>query len=64
MKRKRKVKARKPRQFQTWWIMDAEGAVVHGHSGRIFYGVEHIRAIAKWLLKAAAYLDSKDERKA
>lgn len=59
---KRKAKVRKPRQFQTWWIMDAEGAVVHGLSGRVFYGVEHIRAVGNWLLKAAAYLDSKPPR--
>lgn len=60
IKRKPKVKPRKPRQFQTWWIMDAEGAVVHGLSGRVFYGVEHIRAIAKWLLKAADYLGNRN----
>jgi len=56
-------KVRKPRQFKTWWIMDAVGAVVHGHSGRMFYGADHIRAIAKWLLKAADYLDQQESVK-
>lgn len=51
---------RKPRPFKTWRIMDAEGAVVHGLSGRVFYGIEHIRAIGKWLLKAADYLEKKN----
>jgi hypothetical protein len=57
----KKYKPRKPRPVSSWWVFDAEKAVVHGNSGRIFFGVKRIRAIGNFLIKAADYLESVDD---
>jgi len=58
-KRKAVRKVRKPRMFRSWWIFDAEQAVVYGQHGVVFYGVDHIRKLGEYLIKVADYLESR-----